>query len=76
MSAEVPKTTSITVLSERRQAYQEAIDLVDELSYLVDALYGLEELEDRMDQIKYVRNVQKRLTKALKPLVENNPYGE
>tara|TARA_Y100000004_G_scaffold176219_1_gene216569 strand:- start:806 stop:1072 length:267 start_codon:yes stop_codon:yes gene_type:complete len=76
MSAEVHKTTSITVLSERRQAYQEAIDLVDELSYLVDALYGLEELEDRMDQIKYVRNVQKRLTKALKPLVENNPYGE
>jgi len=73
MSAELYKTTSIAVLSERRQAYHEAIDLANELSYLVDVLYGLEELEDRMDQMKYVRNVQKRLTKALKPLVENNP---
>lgn len=73
MSAKIHKTASITVLSERRQAYHEAIDLANELDQLIDELYGLEDFVERMDQMKYVRNVQKRLTQALKPMVENNP---
>lgn len=59
--------------SPRRQAYEQAIDLANELDYLIDALYSQEDVTERMDQMTYVRNVQRRLTKALKPLVESNP---
>lgn len=59
--------------SPRRKSYEQAIDLANELDYLIDALYSQEDVTERMDQMTYVRNVQQRLTKALKPLVENNP---
>lgn len=59
--------------SPRRQSYEQAIDLANELDYLIDALYSQEDVTERMDQMKYVRSVQHKLTLALKPLVENNP---
>jgi hypothetical protein len=59
--------------SPRRQAYQQAIDLANELDYLIDALYSQEDHTERMDQMTYVRNVQRRLNAALKPLVQDNP---
>ena len=59
--------------SPRRQAYEQAIDLANELDYLIDALYSQEDHTERMDQMTYVRNVQRRLTAALKPLVQDNP---
>lgn len=60
-------------LSARRQAYEQAIDLANELDYLIDALYSQEDHTERMDQMTYVRNVQRRLNAALKPLVQDNP---
>jgi hypothetical protein len=60
-------------LSLRRQAYEQAIDLANELDYLIDALYSQEDHTERMDQMTYVRNVQRRLNAALKPLVQDNP---
>lgn len=65
--------TSIAILSKRRQAYHQAIDLANELDYLIDALYSQEDHTERMDQMTYVRNVQRRLNAALKPLVQDNP---
>ena len=59
--------------SLRRQAYEQAIDLANELDYLMDALYSQEDHTERMDQMTYVRNVQRRLNAALKPLVQDNP---
>lgn len=59
--------------SPRRQAYEQAIDLANELDYLIDALYSQEDHTERMDQMTYVRNVQRRLNAALKPLVQDNP---
>lgn len=59
--------------SLRRQAYEQAIDLANELDYLIDALYSQEDHTERMDQMTYVRNVQRRLNAALKPLVQDNP---
>lgn len=61
------------ILSERRRAYHQAIDLANELDYLIDALYSQEDHTERMDQMTYVRNVQRRLNAALKPLVQDNP---
>lgn len=57
----------------RRQAYEQAINLANELDYLIDALYSQEDHTERMDQMTYVRNVQRRLNAALKPLVQDNP---
>ena len=59
--------------SPRRQSYEQAIDLANELDYLIDELWSIEDVTERIDQMKYVRNVQRKLTLALKPLVENNP---
>tara|TARA_R100001463_G_scaffold63233_1_gene116241 strand:+ start:3126 stop:3335 length:210 start_codon:yes stop_codon:yes gene_type:complete len=61
-------------LSKRRQGYEQAVDLVNQLSWLVDALYSQEDPTERMDQMTAVRNAQKNLTKALKPLVQDNPW--
>lgn len=63
-------------LSPRRQAYEQAVELANELSWLVDALYGQEDFAERMEQMTAVRNAQKNLTKALKPLVQNNPWED
>ena len=60
-------------LSKRRQAYEQAVELANQLSWLVDALYSQEDFAERMEQMTAVRNAQKNLTKALKPLVENSP---
>ena len=60
-------------LSKRRQAYEQAVELANQLSWLVDALYSQEDPTERMDQMTYVRNVQRRLNAALKPLVQDNP---
>jgi hypothetical protein len=65
--------TIIPILSERRQAYEQALDLANELDYLIDALYSQEDHTERMDQMAYVINVQRRLNAALKPLVQDNP---
>ena len=59
--------------SPRRQAYEQAIDLANEFDSLIDALYSQEDHTERMDQMTYVRNVQRRLNAALKPLVQDNP---
>jgi hypothetical protein len=61
-------------LSPRRQAYEQAVELANQLSWLVDALYSQEDFAERMEQMTAVRNAQKNLTKALKPLVQNNPW--
>ena len=63
-------------LSKRRQGYEQAVDLVNQLSWLVDALYSQEDPTERMDQMTAVRNAQKNLTKALKPLVQDNPWED
>jgi|TARA_R100001460_G_scaffold42553_3_gene78710 hypothetical protein len=61
-------------LSKRRQAYEQAVELANQLSWLVDALYSQEDPTERMEQMTAVRNAQKNLTKALKPLVQDNPW--
>ena len=63
-----------TQLSPRRQAYEQAVELANELSGLVDSLYSQEDFAERMEQMTAVRNAQKNLNKALKPLVQNNPW--
>ena len=63
-----------TQLSPRRQAYEQAVELANELSWLVDSLYSQEDFAERMEQMTAVRNAQKNLNKALKPLVQNNPW--
>ena len=63
-------------LSKRRQAYEQAVELANQLSWLVDALYSQEDPTERMDQMTAVRNAQKNLTKALKPLVQDNPWED
>ena len=63
-------------LTKRRQAYEQAVELANQLSWLVDALYSQEDPTERMDQMTAVRNAQKNLTKALKPLVQDNPWED
>ena len=63
-------------LSKRRQGYEQAVDLVNQLSWLVDALYSQEDPTERMEQMTAVRNAQKNLTKALKPLVQDIPWED
>ena len=60
-------------MSQRQKAYEQAIDLANELDYLIDALYSQKNRSERMDQMTYVRNVQRRLNAALEPLVQDNP---
>lgn len=63
-------------LSKRRQAYEQAVEIANQLSWLVDALYSQEDPTERMKQMTAVRNTQKNLTKALKPLVQDNPWED
>ena len=63
-------------LSKRRQGYEQAVDLVNQLSWLVDALYSQEDPTERMHKMTAVRDAQKNLTKALKPLVQDNPWED
>ena len=60
-------------MSQRQKAYEQAIDLANELDYLIDALYSQKNRSERRDQMTYVRNVQRRLNAALEPLVQDNP---
>lgn len=62
-------------VSEHRQAYEKAIDLANEMDSLIDALYEIDDLYQRMDQMSYIKNVQGRLNAALLPLVYKAPEG-
>lgn len=57
----------------RRQAYEKATDLANELDYLIDALYAMDDLYERMDQMTFIKNVQGRINAALLPLIYENP---
>tara|TARA_R100000329_G_scaffold26172_2_gene24574 strand:+ start:354 stop:590 length:237 start_codon:yes stop_codon:yes gene_type:complete len=61
---------------ERRKAYEQAVDLINLLSWLVDSMYSHEDPTDRMHKMTAIRNTQKKLTKVLKPLVEENPLED
>jgi hypothetical protein len=56
-------------VSEHRQAYEKAVDLANEMDQLIDALYKIDDIYQRMDQMSYIKNVQGRLNAALLPLV-------
>jgi len=58
---------------EHRQAYEKSIDLANEMDQLIDALFVIDDIYERMDQMNCIKNVQGRLNMALLALVYKSP---
>lgn len=63
----------VTIKTQRRLQYEAAVEIANDIQWLIDAMYSHEDPHERMEMMTAARNKSKSLTRCLTHLVENNP---